>query len=200
MTIKELTEKGAIYFSQLKTGLSQYQTETAVMGQEQAYHFFLEKLQKEYSHNAYADFYYFSLPKEAQQKVDAILEKEELLYLGQLSKTIGQKKPMEELEFPIGEPKEPVGEENSVGLEAPLERKTSVGEQKGLVDQKEAQKELETGAEEIIFPLDEKLLQIITKLNQAEMLFSTIYFTGEKGKRSTWWGNYGEEYLAFWEK
>ncbi len=162
MTTKELTEKGAIYFSQLKTGLSQYQNKAVVMGQEEAYHFFLEKQQKEYPQNAYADFYYFCLPKEARQKADAVLGKEELLYLKQLGETIGQKEPI-------------------AGAE-------------------EFQKEPITEAEEIIFPLEERLLWIITKLNQTELLFSTIYFTGEKGKRSTWWGNYGEEYLVFWEK
>lgn len=50
---------------------------------------------------------------------------------------------------------------------------------------------------EVIFPLDEMLLGIITKLNASEMLFSTIYFTGEEGGRSTWWGNYKEEYIIF---
>lgn len=53
--------------------------------------------------------------------------------------------------------------------------------------------------EALIFPMEEELLQIVTKLNDREMLFSTIYFTGEKGKRSTWWGNYGKEYVVFWE-
>ena len=49
----------------------------------------------------------------------------------------------------------------------------------------------------LIFPLDVMLLSIITKLNEAEMLFSTIYFAGEKGKRGTWWGNYNQEYIVF---
>lgn len=150
MTLKELQAKGAIYFAQLKTGLSQYQNKTVKMDQEQAYHFFLEKQQKEYPQDAYADFYYFCLPPEAKQKADSVLGQEEILYLEQLRKTIGS-------QTIIGEP------------------------------------------EEIIFPLEEKLLQVITKLNEAEMLFSTIYFTGEKGMRSTWWGNYGKEYLVFWE-
>lgn len=51
-----------------------------------------------------------------------------------------------------------------------------------------------------IFSIDEILLSIITKLNEAEMLFSTIYFAGEKGKRSTWWGNYNHEYIVFTDK
>lgn len=54
--------------------------------------------------------------------------------------------------------------------------------------------------EALIFPMEEELLQIVTKLNDREMLFSTIYFVGEEGKRSTWWGNYGKEYVVFWDK
>lgn len=53
-------------------------------------------------------------------------------------------------------------------------------------------------SDDIVFLLDERLLQIIVKLNAKEMLFSTIYFleNGEK-KRSTWWGNYNKEYYCF---
>jgi len=54
--------------------------------------------------------------------------------------------------------------------------------------------------EEIIFSLDEKLLKIIVRLNAAEMLFSTIYFTASERSermRTTWWGNYGKEYICF---
>lgn len=53
---------------------------------------------------------------------------------------------------------------------------------------------------DLIFPLDETLLRIIVKLNAREILFSTIYFVGEKGKRSTWWGNYSKEYVIFTDK
>lgn len=49
---------------------------------------------------------------------------------------------------------------------------------------------------DIIFPLEEKLLEVITKLNEQEMLFSTIYFVG-KTTCSTWWGNYNKEYVIF---
>lgn len=55
-------------------------------------------------------------------------------------------------------------------------------------------------SKEIIYPLDNMLLQIIVKLNARATLFSTIYFTGEAAKRSTWWGNYNEEYIVFREK
>lgn len=54
--------------------------------------------------------------------------------------------------------------------------------------------------EEIIFPLDDRLLQIIVKLNAQEMLFSTIYFVQpdpEGRKRTSWWGNYNHEYICF---
>lgn len=54
--------------------------------------------------------------------------------------------------------------------------------------------------EDIIYLLDEKLLKIITKLNARKILFSTVYFTGEARERSTWWGNYDQEYVVFWEK
>lgn len=57
---------------------------------------------------------------------------------------------------------------------------------------------IESGNGEIIFPADETLLSICTKLNDAEVLFSTIYVIGEE--KSTWWGNYGKEYLVFKEK
>ncbi len=54
--------------------------------------------------------------------------------------------------------------------------------------------------ESVIYPLDQELLQMIVKLNAKEILFSTIYFTGQPEKRSTWWGNYNQEYIVFREK
>ncbi|MCD7981942.1 MAG: hypothetical protein LUF32_06465 [Clostridiales bacterium] len=54
--------------------------------------------------------------------------------------------------------------------------------------------------EDIIFPLSDKLLRIIVKLNDAEMLFSTIYFvqSDTAGRpRTSWWGNYEKEYICF---
>ena len=53
--------------------------------------------------------------------------------------------------------------------------------------------------DEIIYLADEVLLKIVTKLNAREILFSTIYFTGEVEDRSTWWGNYNKEYFVFRE-
>lgn len=62
------------------------------------------------------------------------------------------------------------------------------------------QKLIETDSEEVIYSLDEMLLQIIVKLNAREILFSTIYFAGKPEVRSTWWGNYNQEYIVFREK
>lgn len=52
---------------------------------------------------------------------------------------------------------------------------------------------------DIIFEADESLLQIITKLNEKEALFSTVYLEPafQDGKAYTWWGNYGKQYVVF---
>lgn len=53
--------------------------------------------------------------------------------------------------------------------------------------------------DEIIFELDDKLLRMIVRLNAEEMLFSTIYFAGQSKEgrpRTTWWGNYANEYIC----
>lgn len=52
-------------------------------------------------------------------------------------------------------------------------------------------------ADGVFFPLKEELLRLLVKLNDSEMLFSTVYFTNPK---STWWGNYGRTYIVFREK
>lgn len=57
--------------------------------------------------------------------------------------------------------------------------------------------------DEIIFPLDDKMLKIVVKLNAQEMLFSTIYFVQPKADgraRTSWWGNYDHEYVCFRDK
>lgn len=48
--------------------------------------------------------------------------------------------------------------------------------------------------EELIFPLDDMLLAIATKLNDRELLFFTFYFTRDP---LTMWGNYKQEYICF---
>ena len=52
-----------------------------------------------------------------------------------------------------------------------------------------------------IFPLNNKLLSIIVKLNANEMLFSTLYFISNGIlPRLTYWGNYNQEYVQFQDK
>lgn len=48
---------------------------------------------------------------------------------------------------------------------------------------------------DIIFEISEELLEIATKLNEMEILFSTVYLVGKRN--STWWGNYNGEYVIF---
>lgn len=55
----------------------------------------------------------------------------------------------------------------------------------------------ENPEENLIFLLDDKLLKILTRLNEKEILFSTFYITGAKENQSTWWGNYNREYVIF---
>ena len=55
----------------------------------------------------------------------------------------------------------------------------------------------------VIFPMEEGLLQAAVRLNETEMLFSSMYFRGtdENGREraETWWGNYGKQYVRFWK-
>ena len=51
---------------------------------------------------------------------------------------------------------------------------------------------------QVLFPANEILFSICSRLNAAEMLFCTIYVTGEYP--STWWGNYNGEYIVFTKK
>ena len=53
--------------------------------------------------------------------------------------------------------------------------------------------------EQLIFTLTDELLAIIVKLNEAEMLFSSIYFIPTDALcAKTYWGNYGQQYVVFW--
>lgn len=78
----------------------------------------------------------------------------------------------------------------------PEEAKTKIRER--LSEEERAfLEELEPKADGIIFRLDERLLKLLTRLNEKEMLFSTFYFTNPE---STWWGNYGKTYVVFRKK
>ena len=61
--------------------------------------------------------------------------------------------------------------------------------------------EEKTNKEDLVFVPDDMLLTIIARLNEAEALFSTIYFPAVKTEKAqTWWGNYGGQYLIFSER
>lgn len=48
--------------------------------------------------------------------------------------------------------------------------------------------------DDVFYGLEEKLIEIISKLNYNETLFSTLYFTKNP---ATFWGNYNQEYIVF---
>ena len=139
MQIETLKQAGAIYLEQIQDGFDRYEWETIPMNAEEA----VEKLDAQMQicgkENAWADFYYFTLPEESKAKIRECLTEEECALL----------------------------------------------------------EELEPKADGIIFRLDERLLKLLTRLNEMEMLFSTFYFTNPA---STWWGNYGKTYGVFREK
>lgn len=140
MTEDQLKQKGAIYVTDVLTGMSVYSSYVVHMGRVEAKKWFLQLREKNGEKNSFLDFYYFRLKKEEQKRVDSCLTSEECLYLKEMAKEV---------------------------------------------------------QDDIIFQMEEKLLDIAVKLNEMEMLFSTFYYTGEK---STWWGNYGKEYVVFWDK
>lgn len=139
MQIGTLKQAGAIYLKQIQEGFDQCDWEEVTLDAEEA----VDKLTAEWmacgKENAWADFYYFTLPDEAREKIRKNLTEEENEYLI----------------------------------------------------------ELEAEADGIIFSLDERLLRLLTKLNETEMLFSTFYFTHPA---STWWGNYNQTYVVFRKK
>ena len=145
MTTIQLQEQGAIYFTNILDGFAKYENEILHMDAKQAYDYFLEKRRQYGDLCSFADFYYFALEKEAQEKVDTLLTEQEKAYLY---------------------------------ANQPQNDKT----------------------EQSIFTLTDELLAIIVKLNEAEMLFSSIYFTPTDALcAKTYWGNYGHQYVAFWK-
>lgn len=139
MQIDALKKAGAIYLEGIQEGFDKYDWEQIPLDAKTA----VEKLTEEWmrcgKENAWADFYYFTLPEDAKEKIREVLTEEEIDYLG----------------------------------------------------------ELEKNADGIIFPLEERLLSLLVKLNEKEMLFSTFYFTEPE---STWWGNYNQTYVVFRKK
>lgn len=81
MTGEELKAKGAIYFSKIDEGFSNYKSVTLKMDAAKAQKHF-RSLRKEYgADNCFADFYYFNLDPDAQEMVRELLTPEDTAYL-----------------------------------------------------------------------------------------------------------------------
>ncbi len=140
MTAADLKKVGALYFENIKDGLTEYENEIVSMDAGEAEQQFRLLWEQNGVSNSYVDFYYYCLGPDEQRRVESVLSEAEVTYLHDHSPA----------------------------------RRLSAGD--------------------IIFPLDEMLIKIVAKLNETEMLFSTLYFLQEK---STWWGNYKQEYIVF---
>lgn len=136
MTIQELKAAGALYFPRIVDALREYPSRTLALSAREAEKTLRELHKKDPQAGLYVDFYYFSLPHEAREKVLARLTPRQREYVAHM----------------------------------------------------------QAGPEDLVFPADETLLTICAVLNESETLFSTFYLTGENP--STWWGNYGGEYIV----
>lgn len=139
LTIDQLKAAGAIYFDHIQSGFEHYDYKVVRWSIEDAIEHIRQLWLLNGPENSFADFYYYRLEKEAKNKVNSVLNPQELEYLNSIS----------------------------------------------------------CSWEEIIFPLNETLLNIIVKLNDSEMLFSSLYFIKE---HCTLWGNYHGEYVIFQRK
>ena len=96
MRTSELKEKGAIFFERIEEGFAKYQDKIVVLSEEEAFEHFRNLIDIYGEGNAFADFYYYKLPEEAQQKIDEALTEEELSYVRGL-----KVEDAEELVFPL---------------------------------------------------------------------------------------------------
>lgn len=145
MRAAELKGKGALYVENIQQGFEDCAYEVLSFGNEEAKDLFLELRRKNGEENSFLDFYYFALSREEKERIDCLLNQDEIQYLKE------------------------------------YEKSRLTGDTK----------------EDIIFPMEDMLLEIAVKLNEKSALFSTMYFLKEK---STWWGNYERNYVKFWEK
>jgi len=98
MTKAELEAKGAIFFEQITEGFQEFKDETLTFSAEDALKYFREKIEMYGSANSFADFYYFSLNRQAQEMVETKLSEEEMVYLEQI---IPEGDAKEQLIFPL---------------------------------------------------------------------------------------------------
>ena len=143
MTADQLKDNGVIYFEHVRQGLEDYHSEIRKMDAAEACRLFLDMWNRRGGNEAFLDFYYYRLDREARLTAESVLTDKEKEYL----------------------------------------------------------KKIEPDNDIVIFPMDELLLRIATRLNETAMLFSTVYLSGSAaGSRSTWWGNYNQEYIVFTDK
>lgn len=98
MTKAELEAKGAIFFEQITEGFQEFKDETLTFSKEEALKYFREKIERYGNEKSFADFYYFSLNRQAQGMVKTKLSEEEMTYLEQI-RPEGDAK--EQLIFPL---------------------------------------------------------------------------------------------------
>lgn len=90
MTIEELKVTGAIYFEKITEGMEQYDNQIVRMNEFQAVDKFTELWEVCGCKNVYVDFYYFTLPQEARERIDSILAYQEREYIQQMEHEEGQ--------------------------------------------------------------------------------------------------------------
>lgn len=143
MTIEELKEEKALYFSKIQEGFEGYSWESRKLNADQALELFRKLRAQAGEGKAFLDFYYFAITEEERKKAGACLSEKEKRFLDEYQR-------------------------------------------------------IHSGADwskELIFPMTDQFLEPAVKLNHTEALFSTMYFGGEE--KTTWWGNYGGEYVRF---
>lgn len=84
MTKAELEAKGAIFFEQITEGFQDFKDETLLFTKDEALAYFREKVILYGTENSFADFYYFSLDRQAQEMVETKLSASEIQYLEQI--------------------------------------------------------------------------------------------------------------------
>ena len=67
MTVEELKKEGAIYFEKVTDGMQQYENQIIRMNAFQAVDKFMEMWEMLGCKNMYVDFYYFTLPEQADR-------------------------------------------------------------------------------------------------------------------------------------
>lgn len=84
MQIGTLKQAGAIYLKQIQEGFDQCDWEEVTLDAEEAVDKLTAELMACGKENAWADFYYFTLPDEAREKIRKSLTEEENEYLIEL--------------------------------------------------------------------------------------------------------------------